>query len=1137
MPKILLLFVALLCVGSAVQAQSEAGRTYTYNFADGSVLPQTSYQELRYTSFTTSDNLVTINSNTDEEAGQFGYHDSSHGGVFFSGNSFDISVAGDALITFLVDTYGSAADAVFEFTDAGDNLLGTIAAENIGEEDGFPSTFSYEGPAGVLTATLVSENFPTAEVYLHGVSVQNADEIVDTEGKALVWDFGAEQLEGDEFTNQLDEAAINAWYDSAVEVGSAGNILPDFSSNGLTFVGGGNDRLRTTNTNLTRYDDNASGSGDFDGRIYINSTGALGRYLSVALEADDVLTVYALSQNGEGLLNFQNAADPASQTDIEALPGELTEFTFVANQTGTYKLFDTQDKPSYYRIVRESATYVSLTGTVDLTDAADIPGDFVLQFTNASGKMYETSVADGTYSIDLPAGYTYELSLGGANGYIISNGSSVEVTEGTTTYDVTIIRTELYTVSGEILGLPEIPADLMLEFTSDGAIYLPEASVDTENGTYTVSLEAGRGYGITATGVNDYQLIEDSLTIAGEDTDYDITFVAKTLYAVSVQTTGLTSEQLEELSLTFNNLNEAGYTYAFDDLSAIALRDGVYSLQASGLSAYPVELALTSNLTVDGADTSKTLMFVPVTEWSFDDAIITSGDEYYKGLQFTGGVSNEIDKGHLVASPGATIAVPVSGGEAVIVTYYYSADFTIEGGETVTTSSGSTSVLESTTYVYPGEEDGTVTITVGEGAGTTYLTEIRTIPYVEYTPMLMVGADKDYQTINDALDAVRLMSRDSGERVTIMIDPGNYEEMLVIDMPEVTLKNAAVTPSIALMNEGVGIDPNAVRITSYYGHGYDYYSMGSDQKYDADVLAVNRENGMLSNENVGAGTTNGSYWNATVVVYSLGFQAEDIIFENSFNQYISQREAADVIVMWDSGSKGERPTEYGNTDVQDRSFVERAAAIAIVGSADKVILDKCRVIGRQDSFFGGRGARVVAFRGSMMGAVDYIFGGMTAVFYQSELAMNVSDASSDRSYITAAQQSEPRGYLMYETTVTSAMPGTETASQYRAKPGYYGRPWEATTSEVVFYNTTIDTSNYPGYVGESLIEPEGWTSSLGGESEKMYEYGTIELSGENNLDQRVAWSTVLTEPVLNDDTQITPYNFTKGDDGWDPLPA
>jgi len=171
-----------------------------------------------------------------------------------------------------------------------------------------------------------------------------------------------------------------------------------------------------------------------------------------------------------------------------------------------------------------------------------------------------------------------------------------------------------------------------------------------------------------------------------------------------------------------------------------------------------------------------------------------------------------------------------------------------------------------------------------------------------------------------------------------------------------------------------------------------------------------------------------------------------------------------------------------------------------------------------------------------LGAVDYIFGGMNAVFYQTDLAMNTSDSASDQSYLTAAQQASGRGYLMYECNVTTAIPGTETASVYRSKPGYFGRPWEATTSEVVFYNTTIETSNYPGFVDQSLIIPLGWQNTLGGTSAKMYEYGTIENSGVNNSANRASWATLLTSPTLTDGTAITTFNFTKGSDGWDPIP-
>lgn len=407
----------------------------------------------------------------------------------------------------------------------------------------------------------------------------------------------------------------------------------------------------------------------------------------------------------------------------------------------------------------------------------------------------------------------------------------------------------------------------------------------------------------------------------------------------------------------------------------------------------------------------------------------------------------------------------------------------------------------------------------------------------DYSPAITVGTDKDYQTINDALAAVRAMERPGNERVKIMIDPGNYEEMLVIDVDSVSFINASATPSIALLNKGVDIDENAVRITSYYGHGYNYFSMGADQKWNADTLRINKENGYTAYTNIGSGTSNGSYWNATVVVTAKGFEASNIIFENSYNQYISKKETEDVVVEWAVGGKGARPTDYGNTAVQDKSFIERAAAIAYTAEGDKSILNNCRIIGRQDSFYGAEGVRIVAYKGSLMGGTDYIFGGMTLVAYESDLAMNTGEANTDVSYITAAQQSNARGYLFYNCTITSAQPGTETASEYLSKPGYFGRPWRATTSEVVFYNTTIKTSNNPSYAGQSMILPIAWNNSLRGESDKCYEYGTIEESGVDNSSARASWSHVLTTPILNDGTEITIYNFTKGDDGWDPLPA
>jgi pectin methylesterase-like acyl-CoA thioesterase len=955
--------------------------------------------------------------------------------------------------------------------------------------------------------------------------------------KIDVWDFGAGQFDTEIYNVLIDSATINSWYSETVVPGSSGNTLPGFSAGKLSFVTNGtNDRLRTTNTKLTRFDENIAGAIDYTGRVYINSGANTGRYLQLTLNEDDEVTIITRTDAG-GDIHFQYEADPELQTDVYSV-SDLTELHFVAKTDGVYRVFDNKGKPSYFRVYRKDAKYVTINGTVNTDNAPDIAAGYGISFTNEAGKIWTALVSDNSFTITLPADYNYLLNLTDASGYIIMNQTDLYVSALTETHNVVIGEVELFTLSGSITGLDASDLNsLSLIFTPDpdsGKFYMPEPEVNTSTATFSVKLEADCEYTISAQGVNDYYIPVNTITLEPLDTEADIAFAPKPLYNVVINTTGLDEVQLSKLVITYSNIDEPGYGYSFNSSDPVLLRDGVYSLSVSGLDEYALKMNLTSNLTIAGADATKTLSFSPVKVWSFDDQVITSSTMHYKGLQLSENIVNEITKGHLVTKPGAYIVIPSEAGERLKISYYFSASFTINSDDVlIGTSSGSTNTIEHFEYV---STQGHDTIFIDSGASTTYLTEISITPVVDYEPVIYVGTDKLYKTINQALESISYMTRSSDQRVTVLIDPGNYEEMLVVTQHNVTLKNAAPYPGNELLNKGVDIAENAVRITGYYGHGYSYYSMDSNQKWNADVLQVNKENGHLSYENKGAGTSNGSFWNATVVIAANGFVAEDIIFENSFNQYVSKKESEDVVVEWVSGGKGTRPADLGNTSVQQRSFVERAAAIALANNSDKAVFNRCRIVGRQDTFFGGSNTRVVIYKGAVMGAVDFIFGPMTAVFYKTNLVMNTSDASVDAAYITAAQQSSGRGFLMYSCHIRSAVPGMETASTYYSKPGYFGRPWKSQTSEVVFYNAIIDTTNFTGNSGQSLIEPEGWMSTLGGESPLMYEYGTTEISAIDNSGNRASWSTVLTEPVLTDGTEITTLNFTKGSDGWDPIP-
>jgi len=1096
-----------------------------YNLGNGSTFTNTGVQWDPVTSTTSPDGKLRTQAATTK------WHSAGYGVSFQNGNSLEIDVlSGENIVRF----YGSvhSAGTMSGGTTLGGNDLGAINVDldthpGMSDQTGYYE-FVYTGSATTLFFTFAGNNAYTPSIQITNTEV----EVIKTD----VWDFGAAELDPLLFNNHLTVDVMNAFHNASVTPGASGVNMPSFTAGILGYVtnNANSDRLRTTNTNLTRWDENIASSTTFTGRLYVNSGANINRYLTLMLDEDDEVTLNVRTDAG-GTLNFQYVQDPTAQTDIVAIPAaEVTE-NFVAKAAGEYRIFDTSGKPSYFRVYRKAATYITISGNVNETFATNIPDGYSIVFTNEAGKNFSVVVENGTYSIDLPAGYTYQVSLGGANGFIIATAQTLEVTEESTSFDITVLQVNLYEVTGVISGLTDL-GGLVLNFVPDAAaetIYDPIVTIDFENATYSVNLESNVNYTISAEGVNDYEILANTINIAPANQTFDIAFTAKPLFDVDIIIPNLTASQFNDLNLTFSNLNEEGYVYEFEDIQTVSLRNGTYSITYSGLDLYPIEMALTSNLIVNSVNTSKTLNFNPVTEWTFNERVINAATAY-KGLIFTGNVNVRGNNGDLNVGAAATVAIPVLPGDKVIITDYYQSSYSIEGGEIIQNTSNSTSTNVTAEYFYEGTEAGFVTLTA---TATSYFVSIKVVSVVPFSETITVGIDKDYQTINGALDAISRMERPNDERVTVLIDPGNYEEMIVIENKNITLQNASSNPSIGLLNMGVDIEPNAVRITSYYGQKYNFFSQGTDNKWNAAALEVNLANGYtnyVNKEGTGGGS---SYWNATVVVKSEGFIAKDLILENSFNQYISLKESQDVVVA-KASSEPTRPTNYGNTDVQNRAlgYVTQAAAIGIAASADKVILDECRVIGRQDSFYGAQGARVAIYKGAMMGAVDYLFGGMTAVFYQTDLVLNTSDSSNDAAYITAAQQTSGRGYLMYECHVKSTIPQVETASLQGSKPGYFGRPWAPNTSEVVFYNTTIDASTYAGSEGLSLISPQGWTSSLGGQSSMMYEYGTIEnANGIDNSDNRASWSTVLENPTLTDGTEITLFNFTKGNDDWDPF--
>lgn len=386
------------------------------------------------------------------------------------------------------------------------------------------------------------------------------------------------------------------------------------------------------------------------------------------------------------------------------------------------------------------------------------------------------------------------------------------------------------------------------------------------------------------------------------------------------------------------------------------------------------------------------------------------------------------------------------------------------------------------------------------------------------------------ESINAALDSARAAYAKRGERTTILIAPGTYQEELTIDVPGLTLKNGSKKPSIALRNQGVEADPEAVRITWYYGHGYQYRSMGDTPNY---------------------GGSRTRKWNASVLVTAPDFYAEYIIFENSFNLYVSEKEAQDSLVdislsdlPWTEKERPkkmmpQRPKEVGSTEVQKKAYRERAAAISFTSTATNAHLKNCRAVGRQDVLYGDQGASIYWEGGVLAGGVDFIFGAMTIAVDGATIVANINGEKGDKCYISAGRSGsdekgnqisdssdgnlpKTRGMLFYKCHIRLA---TEDELEIvngkckNEKMVWLARPWRA-WGETVWAYTTWD---------KDVLAPEGWSTGL---IHKREDYNpenpcpkSYEFRSQDKSVGRPQWVKILDKPLLPDGTKINPKKW------------
>ncbi len=632
-------------VDNSIVAEPEVGKTYSYPFAAGEVVSSSVYTTSAngVETLVTDDGLMTING-----GGKLYYHDGTHGIAMYDGNTFEIKVAGDAVVTFECCTYGSAKTMTAAvksgdgtITPASNDISGSGNGGTKGEGD--KATFSYTGDATTLVFTVGA----TGEGYLHGISVQNLAAASEDNGKMDVWDFGAAVLDTEKYNNLLDVDTINGWYPAGTTVGAAGSAfnVPTFTVGDLTWsTSKANNRLRTTNKALTRYDEgNSVGSiKGFNcedlgiaGCIYLNSSAGGGSF-SINLLADDVVCVYVKMDNADDFVTFTKAGATEPVATVPAsMEGSVVKF--IAPEAGNYTISDTNEagKPRYYRITREHAEYATISGSIDTSAATNISADYQIVIKNTeTNKEFVVTPENGSYSIELPTGYTYQYRLNNAKGFRISAGNQIDFT-GTATNDLTIVPVTYYQYSGKATGFADgfdmsnvkiyykpVDAEDVLSYGTEDVVI--------SDGAYSVQLADNITYKLVLEGANDYEIVQGgNVTVdAKQNVEQDIVFKAKDTYDVSGKFVTSDGEAITVNSITLKRISDE-YTYTAtiaDGGYSIKLPNGIYEVTADiGELTYTY---LAHVVVSDGAVEKDITFFAPDKEVPYaKDVYVGTGDE------------------------------------------------------------------------------------------------------------------------------------------------------------------------------------------------------------------------------------------------------------------------------------------------------------------------------------------------------------------------------------------------------------------------------------------------------------------------------------------------------------------------------
>ena len=1114
------------------------------------------------------------------------YIHGTHGAAFKPGDKLAFKVAGDAKISMVACVYGSSS---FTVANSKGEVIGTFAGKDTeaagheNEADGTETAqvIDYTGDADTLTVTF--DPSAPSETYVHKFSVKSTAPAVDygladpEPGKVYTADFIA--LDPTTAENPLN--GMKLCEDTMIAIASENsNIRND--AHGTTskpgdkfvFKVGGNSEIRLTacvyghNTwTLTDSKDNVIGvfngcnkeAAGHDQEPDGSETAQVIKYkgdadtltLTYDPDASGETYVHKLEVEGEAKAtgkaeNFsvwfddmatpvEGAPDPdGNPTTVMTFDQQILEYgdsTLTLVGMGDTKFTPDNNKAMFVNITRGDRVcnaYKAGARNKNCNDLTTIPvmgdgtalvfkcvgngtfmsycctGSFVRvwDFNTATGERLgytDTEVGAEFVAFPAKAGHTYVLSTTGK-----TNNCAFCSAEFAIDQEVTVDVKPWVTPDGSSYNFDSSEFTLVDTFLGNTV-----AKVNKD--TTSVTLNVGHTYQLVSAdaGVGVKFVSTDSDKIKVEESTSEIQLSLVEIPDVALSGDIITSDGAAHdlKSVKFVNMVSGNVTEAtiVGNKYLASIKPGEYNtvIESDGYTTI-------DKVHVEGGQDNENNIYLKANDPSLinlpADIQKADGDKQvtYNSVDAVNAPVRYNNDTSIRMSQGDSITIPVSGKQKVSVAGWYSGTWNINGqGEVTTSSSAGAGNPTIATYFTDGTETSVTVTTTAEGANYLYWIKLDDVEDFDANNTVIQVPSEKFPTLKDANAYIaRLNNRPDGEegRMTIELTD-DIEEQIVFTEPYVTVKG------------------NGHVISWYYGVGSFYYSIDKGTGLYDEELYYDRYN---SNEG------DGNLWGGVAIIRGDHFIAEDTVFKNTYNYYVTNMDASDFV-----RSTGGLVTERvaGVTDVGIYSTKERSNAFYI--DADDIQVYNCQILSSQDTFgrngSANNGYHVYVKDSVIGGNVDYICGEFTAVFDNCELQWKTYTDTDGKNndkigYITAAKTSP---YVFRNCAITKD-------DDNKNVTGQFGRTWGAHSNAAFLYTQTNGT-----------IGADGWGEMTKDDNLTATFYDYCNFNGDDDAAPAQKYASKISEELVDTYTSdaildvltFVPVNFMSQDTTVLPAPT